>query len=687
MSGAGGALRGARRGAPVGAAEGGTRCCVLVRQSGRAALALASAALGPGAGAVLLVGVCPRTGRLEAAGARRCGSLGEAEARFREEGGLDGLSRRHEGRCVLGMVVLGGQAAVLLATGARAGLVLPGGHAVETVTATEWVRLQLADCPVDQLLTPEEAKHLDCLLDFPLDGVHFFCETLDVSRPFPGGPAGSACSEFVYNRWYRKCFVDAGLGDYCQVLVQGLAESRKVPDSAGKGATMALVARRSRIHAGTRYLARGLNEGGGCANEVECEVLVWVPGQGAGRVEFSSYVFRRGSVPVWWGVEIKGGGVGQAEIQIRPKDTYDGTARYFRRLVRQYKSGEEPMPVVMINLLRCNPDRKGELLLSEHFQKGVRQARDKTPGSELRVLNFDWHQNNKSIGHESTVEGLWAIMNPVMQMCGINVGTVELQDVDAAGYSFPVRVRYTERQKGVTRFNCADSLDRTNVAGFFSAVQVMIEQSKRLGLDFLQATEGGAGNLPPGWESRIDPGSGKAFYIDHNTKQTTWEHPRKGEGAAAPSSPPFDDMLLSVEAIKKKYSEEFLTSLSELFQLNGDLHAMIYTGSRAMHSAGLFMLYPDSSKLKKAAPGTAGNLGITLKRRFINVVNDGYRQQQFDIVTGRTLLRYFPTALKSGQQDYNAYGGSSSEEEQEAVGPPDLHTGLGEISLGTACPA
>ena len=25
--------------------------------------------------------------------------------------------------------------------------------------------------------------------------------------------------------------------------------------------------------------------------------------------------------------------------------------------------------------------------------------------------------------------------------------------------------------------------------------------------------------LPPGWEKRIDPGSGRAFYIDHSTKQ------------------------------------------------------------------------------------------------------------------------------------------------------------------------
>jgi hypothetical protein len=33
-------------------------------------------------------------------------------------------------------------------------------------------------------------------------------------------------------------------------------------------------------------------------------------------------------------------------------------------------------------------------------------------------------------------------------------------------------VRWLKQQRGVTRYNCADSLDRTNVGSFFGAVQV-----------------------------------------------------------------------------------------------------------------------------------------------------------------------------------------------------------------------
>ena len=34
------------------------------------------------------------------------------------------------------------------------------------------------------------------------------------------------------------------------------------------------------------------------------------------------------------------------------------------------------------------------------------------------------------------------------------------------------QVTWRGRQKGVVRYNCADSLDRTNAASYFAAVQV-----------------------------------------------------------------------------------------------------------------------------------------------------------------------------------------------------------------------
>ena len=44
--------------------------------------------------------------------------------------------------------------------------------------------------------------------------------------------------------------------------------------------------------------------------------------------------------------------------------------------------------------------------------------------------------------------------------------------------------------------------------------------------------------LPPGWEERVDPASGRKFYINHANKTTSWELPGAG-GGAPPSQPSY----------------------------------------------------------------------------------------------------------------------------------------------------
>lgn len=153
--------------------------------------------------------------------------------------------------------------------------------------------------------------------------------------------------------------------------------------------------------------------------------------------------------------------------------------------------------------------------------------------------------------------------------------------------------RVLQQQEGLLRFNCADSLDRTNAASFFAAVQALCEQCRLLDIPLDQAsitagttnpssssapgaaTSGGGGTtggalssgnaansdpeevekmwrralldaLPAGWEMRRDVGSGRFFYIDHNSRKTTWTHPcppprpspRDAQGAAMGGAAP-----------------------------------------------------------------------------------------------------------------------------------------------------
>ena len=177
--------------------------------------------------------------------------------------------------------------------------------------------------------------------------------------------------------------------------LQGVVEARTLADARGRRYTVALLARRSRLHPGMRYIARGLNALASPGNEIECEQLVWAaeprlktpaaspshepypdagappapapkasasearskgsePGGGfhdggaadaggvgaegetpgasevggsGGRVRWSSFLWRRGTVPIWWGVELRSGGVGEANIVVSPNRPYRGVRR------------------------------------------------------------------------------------------------------------------------------------------------------------------------------------------------------------------------------------------------------------------------------------------------------------------------------------------------------------------------
>ena len=52
---------------------------------------------------------------------------------------------------------------------------------------------------------------------------------------------------------------------------------------------------------------------------------------------------------------------------------------------------------------------------------------------------------------------------------------------------------------------------------------------------FTRQVSGELGPLPDGWEEKILP-DGKLFYVDHNSKKTTWEDPRYALSTEATAS-------------------------------------------------------------------------------------------------------------------------------------------------------
>jgi hypothetical protein len=70
-----------------------------------------------------------------------------------------------------------------------------------------------------------------------------------------------------------------------------------------------------------RYKARGINSLAAAANEIECEQIITLQNE-----RWTSYVWRRGSVPLRWSQTVKPNGVGTA-IAIEGDRTFCGSRR------------------------------------------------------------------------------------------------------------------------------------------------------------------------------------------------------------------------------------------------------------------------------------------------------------------------------------------------------------------------
>lgn len=394
---------------------------------------------------------------------------------------------------------------------------------------------------------------------------------------------------------------------------------------------------------------------------MESEQIVWVPKRAVQSIPFNTYVWRRGTIPIWWGAELKITAA-EAEIYVSDCDPYKGSSQYYERLSKRYDTrnldgavGGSPrktafVPIACVNLLR-NGEGKSECILVQHFEESLNYIRSALPSARIFLMNYDWHATIKFKGEAETIEGLWELLKTPTTSMGISEGDYlpsRQRTKDCKGeivYNDDIEGAFCLRshQNGVIRFNCADSLDRTNAASFFGGVQVFVEQCSRLGISL--DTDWRFGNqsvnsytdyiapLPPGWEKRSDAVTGKTYYIDHNTRTTTWTHP-------CPEKP-WKRFDMKFENFKRSTILSPVSQLADLFVLAGDIHATLYTGSKAMHSQILGIFNEDAAKSKQYS--AAQNLKITLQRRIKNTWVDSSRQKQLEMFLGMRLFKHLPS--------------------------------------------
>ncbi|XP_054747755.1 phosphatidylinositide phosphatase SAC2 isoform X3 [Anastrepha obliqua] len=210
--------------------------------------------------------------------------------------------------------------------------------------------------------------------------------------------------------------------------------------------TLAVVSRRSRLRAGTRYKRRGVDEQGNCANYVETEQIL------SFRHHHLSFTQVRASVPIYWS---------QPGYKYRPpprldrseQETQEAFELHFAKEISIYDG------VCIVNLVEQNGKEK---LIGDTYAKHV----IKLNNDRLIYVTFDFHDYCRGMRFEN--------VSALVEALATEAGAMGFHWRDQRGVIC--------NQKSVFRVNCMDCLDRTNVVETAIGKAVLESQLVKLGL-------------------------------------------------------------------------------------------------------------------------------------------------------------------------------------------------------------
>ena len=236
-----------------------------------------------------------------------------------------------------------------------------------------------------------------------------------------------------------------------------------------------LISRRSQKFAGTRFLKRGGSREGYVANEVETEQIVHNAGVSSfARGSFTSFVHMRGSIPLLWSQDPKQ--VPKPPINIDIYDPFSTVAAaHFQRLLHRYGA-----PVIILNLVKMREKKAQESTLAHEYKYCLEYLQQFLPNNDFfQYIYFDMAKLNKT-DKGNVMNRLYDIADSCVKKTGFfqNFSALycnsEYKDLNST-----VKMN---KQKGVTRVNCVDCLDRTNTAMYVIGKCALAHQLYALGV-------------------------------------------------------------------------------------------------------------------------------------------------------------------------------------------------------------
>ncbi|XP_071737843.1 phosphatidylinositol-3-phosphatase SAC1 [Rutidosis leptorrhynchoides] len=406
------------------------------------------------------------------------------------------------------------------------------GHAIYSIEESQMLTIPHASVQTDVAHSKTELRYKKLLSSVDLTTDFYYSYTYPIMQSLQknvlsNGDEGMPYEDiFVWN-----AFLTQPIRSRCRNTIWTIAmvhgSFKQVRLSVfGKDFSVALVSKRSRHFAGTRYLKRGVNDRGRVANDVEIEQIVLDEDAGSCKGKMSSVVQMRGSIPLFWSQEASRFSPKPDIILQRYDPTYEATKLHFEDLVKRYGN-----PIIVLNLIKTVEKRPREMMLRREFANAVGYLNQILPEEKLiHFIHWDFHKFAKS--KSANVLGvLGGVASETLDLTGFyysgkaavvkkkfvqlsrtsTARDTSLKDLITVSGDLSTATSNTDIinhlmkedkdlnhsqttkkynnsnkdptfQSGVLRTNCIDCLDRTNVAQYAYGLTALGRQLHALGL-------------------------------------------------------------------------------------------------------------------------------------------------------------------------------------------------------------
>ncbi|CAD6582654.1 MAG: hypothetical protein CYPHOPRED_002091 [Cyphobasidiales sp. Tagirdzhanova-0007] len=276
-----------------------------------------------------------------------------------------------------------------------------------------------------------------------------------------------ADDRFFWNKYLQTRLIDLAnskqggdLSGFILPVLFGFCEVKQATINS-RDFIFAVISRRSRYRAGTRYFSRGIDSKGNVSNfnETEQFVLLDHPDSKnstiAGEIR-ASYAQIRGSVPIYW-AEVNNLRYKPDLVVMDLSTTVESLRLHFDSLHASYGD------VYLVNLV----NQKGyEKPVKEAFERALEEL----DSPKVHYTYFDFHHECKGLRFDRV---------------SVLVDRLE-QDLYQQGYFYhdsnTSASRPQRTQSSAVRTNCMDSLDRTNVVQSTLASWALTQQLRQAGV-------------------------------------------------------------------------------------------------------------------------------------------------------------------------------------------------------------